>query len=83
MSVTRPPLDVQHQGRFWPWGATRKLYRSDFKLFFAVVASRYLPSIETVGFPPEDAGLPPFIQCSLPGLARAQMGGHLLINKVY
>ena len=60
MSVVRPPLDVQHQGQFWPWGATRKTYRSDFKLISPSALRAFRPPIDSVGTPPEDTGLPPF-----------------------
>ena len=52
MSVTRPPLDVQHQGQFWPWGATRKPNRSDFTSISPSALRAFRPPTETVGIPP-------------------------------
>ena len=75
MSVVRPPFDVQHQGQFWPWGATRKPYRSDLSLIPPSAPRAFARQLKLSEFPPQDTGLPPFFQCSLPGGSKGPNGG--------
>ena len=78
--VSRPPLDVQSQGKLRPWGATAAQYRSDFMSLQVLY-----PPIETVGFLPWSSQLPP-ICVLIQGFARVLGGppvisqGYLLIN---